>query len=329
MNIIGEIRSLMNLQAASIQSVARTIGPEFQKAVRIIFSCRGKLIVTGVGKSGVIAQKISSTFASTGTPSIYLHPSEALHGNLGVVQKKDVVLAIGKSGESEELIDLIPSFRKIGVKIIALTANDKSTLARQSDVILHTPVSKEACPLNLAPTTSSTVALVVGDALAIVLMKQRGFNSNHFAIFHPGGLLGKKLLLKVSDVMRSGNRNPVVPIGASMERLLEEISDKWAGASSVVGKGKKFLGIVTDYDVRKALLAGKPVLNLSIQDVMNKNPITIRPDEMAIKAAEIMEFRKKPLTVLPVVDQKKRAVGMIHTHDLINLGFIEKPSDTN
>ncbi len=329
MNTIREIKQVMTAQAESLKVVALTIGAPFDKAIRAILACKGKLIIIGVGKSGIVAQKIASTFASTGTPAIYLHPSEAMHGNLGVVQKTDVILAIGKSGESEEILSLLPSLKKIGVKIISLTANKFSTLAKESNIVLFTPIQREVCPLNLAPTTSSTVAMVVGDALAIVLMKIRGFKPEHFALYHPGGLLGRRLLLRVSDVMRKGSRNSIVSINASMERLLVEISNKWTGAASVVGKGRRFKGLVTDFDIRKALLSGKQVMKLSIADVMNSNPIRIYDDEMALKAAEIMELRKKPLTVLPVVDRKNRAVGMIHTHDLMNLGFIEKPADLN
>ncbi len=323
-NVTKEIQKVLRSQAESILSQIRFVGPPFNSAVKLISSCKGKLIVTGVGKSGVIAQKIASTFASTGTPAIYLHPSEAIHGNLGVVQRVDVILAVGKSGESEEILDLLPSFRKIGVKIISQTANKNSTLARSSDIVLYTPIDREVCPLNLAPTTSSTVALVVGDALAIALMKLKGFGAEHFALYHPGGLLGKKLLLRVSDVMRGGLRNPVISVTASMSALLREISNKWVGAASVVGKGNKFLGLVTDYDIRKALLSGKSVLKLSIKDVMNAKPTMIDEDEMATKAVEIMELRKKPLTVLPVVDARKRSVGIIHTHDLISLGLMER-----
>jgi arabinose-5-phosphate isomerase len=292
-------------------------------AVNTLYNCKGKVVVTGVGKSGLIAQKIASTMSSTGTPAIYLHPSEAMHGNLGVVNRSDVVLAIGKSGESEEILTLLPSLRKIGSKIIALTGNRNSSLARAAAIVLFTPVKKEACPLDLAPTTSSTVALAIGDALAITLMKLRGFSSEKFALYHPGGLLGKKLLLRVSEVMRKGNRNPVVRVDADIKTLLDEISKKWTGAASIVDKKGKFTGLVTDYDIRQVLLNGKSLLNLSIREIMNPRPTTIHPDDLAIKAVDKMELRKKPFTVLPVVDGKKKAVGIIHIHDLIAQGLIQ------
>jgi arabinose-5-phosphate isomerase len=326
MNLVREIRNVLKHQASSLMEASANVGSDFVRAIRLIHSCRGNLVVTGVGKSGLIAQKIASTFASTGTPSIFLHPSEALHGNLGVVRKNDVVLAIGKSGESEEILAILPSLRKIGAKIIALTANPKSSLARQSSVVLYTPIKREACPLNLAPTTSSTVAMVVGDALAIALMKLRGFKAENFALYHPGGLLGKQLLLKVADVMRGGRRNPVVKVNASMERLLTEISRKWTGACSIVDGNGRFLGLVTDFDIRKMLLNKKSVMDLKIKEVMNPHSTTVRDVSMAIEAVRLMEMRKKPFTVLPVLDARRRAVGMIHIHDLMMLGLTSGPN---
>ena len=329
MDILKEIKRVMTQEQIGIQKSVKFINPRFKIAVNLMFKTKGKIVVTGIGKSGIIAQKIASTLASTGTPAIYLHPSEGMHGNLGIVAKEDVVLAIGKSGESSEVLDILPSIRKIGSKIICLTSNLQSTLARKSDVVLFIPMQNEVCGFDLVPTTSSTVALVIGDALAVVLMKLRGFTQEHFALYHPGGILGKRLLLKISDVMRKGDRNPVVSIKASMETLLVEISKKWTGAASIVDSKNFFLGLVTDYDIRKALSKGKNVLNMSIQEIMNSKPTMIYEDEMAIKAAELMEFREKPLTVLPVLDRKKRAVGIIHTHDLILLGLAQHPSDSN
>lgn len=326
MNLIKEIRQIVSDQARSLQKAKLTVGHQFQQAIQLIYKCQGKLIVTGVGKSGFVAQKIASTMTSTGTPSIYLHATEGMHGSLGVVHKNDIVLAIGKSGESEELLNILPSIRKIGAKIISLTANKESTLARQSSIVLHVPIDREVCPLNLAPTTSSTLFQVIGDAMAVVLMKMRGFDPQTFALYHPGGLLGKRLLLKVSDVMRGGKRNPVVPVTASMDRLLVEMTRKWAGAVSVVNRKGLLIGLVTDYDIRMAFAHGKRISGLSIIDIMNKHPFTIYADEMAIKALQIMEDRKKPLTVLPVIDRRKRSVGMIHLHDLVTSGLISSRS---
>ncbi|MSR78441.1 MAG: KpsF/GutQ family sugar-phosphate isomerase [Candidatus Omnitrophica bacterium] len=234
MNIRKEIKRVIAVQAASLFELTKHIGPDYEKAVNVIHHSRGKVVVTGIGKSGLIAQKIASTFSSIGTPAIFLHPSEGVHGNLGLIDKKDVVIAIGKSGESEELLAILPFIQKIGAQIICITANKKSTLARHSKVILLTPMRREVCPLNLAPTTSSTMALVVGDALAISLMKLRNFSPEMFAMYHPGGLIGKKLFLKVKDIMRGGAHNPVVSIKDSLAKLLIEITRKGAGAVSVV-----------------------------------------------------------------------------------------------
>ncbi|MFN0118605.1 MAG: SIS domain-containing protein [Elusimicrobiota bacterium] len=322
MNLKKEINNVLSIQGNSILAARRFIDGSFYNAIELMYMCKGKIVVTGIGKSGLISQKIAATLSSTGTPAIYLHPSEGMHGNLGMLSKNDVVFAIGKSGESEELNAILPSIKKIGVKIISLTSTRFSTLSKKSDVALCIPIEKEACPLNLAPTTSSTIALVVGDAIAIVLMKKRGFNEKDFALFHPGGLLGKRLLLKVSDVMRKGHQNPVVKINSTMDRLLIEISKKWTGAASVVDKAGKMVGLVTDYDIRTAFAAGKSIFSLKIIDVMNQNPITIYSDELAVNALKIMESRKKPLTIIPVIDRKKKSVGMIHLHDLVSKGLV-------
>jgi len=327
MKISQEIKRVMAVQAAAIRGATRHIGSDFERAVQTIFRCRGKVVVTGIGKSGLIAQKMASTMSSTGTPAIYLHPVEGMHGNLGVVHRNDVVFAIGKSGESEELLAILPAIKRIGAKVISLTANKQSALARQSNIVLYVPVDREACPLNLAPTTSSTLALVVGDAIAIALMKMRGFSAEKFALYHPGGLLGKRLLMKVSDVMRGGRRNPVVRVDAKMMTLLVEISRKWTGAANIVDKQGRLVGLVTDYDIRRAFAKGWVVSTLSIKQIMNASPTAIRSDEMAIKALAMMESRKKPLSVLPVVDAKRCSVGMIHIHDLVTAGLASESAD--
>ena len=318
----------MAIQSESIEKVRSTVGAPFTAAVNAMFKCSGKIVVTGIGKSGIVAQKIASTLSSTGTPAIFLHPVEGAHGSLGMVHKNDIVLAIGKSGESEEILGILPSIRKIGAKIIGLTSNKYSSLAKQSTFVLHMPIDREACPLNLAPTTSSTVALVIGDAVAIALMKMRGFSEENFGLYHPGGLLGRRLLLKISDVMRSGRLNPVVNVKSSMVHLVIEMSRKWAGAVSVVNDKRRLVGLVTDFDLRQAFAEGKAVKSLKIDHVMNPNPTFIYSDEMAVKALEIMESRKKPFTVLPVVDRQKKSVGMIHLHDLVRKGLVSSKDQT-
>jgi len=320
-SIAQEIKQVFKLQIDTLARLQRQIDDTYEKAVRTLLGCRGKVILTGVGKSGIIAQKIASTMASTGTPAIYLHPSEGVHGNLGIVQRGDVVIAIGKSGESEELTNLLPSIKKIGAKVIAITANKNSSLARQAAIVLYTPIKKEACPLNLAPTSSTTAALVVGDSLAVTLMKHRGFTSETFALYHPGGQLGKRLNLTVEDLMRSGRGNPMIHVKTPVPRMLSEITAKRTGAISIVDHNKKLLGLVTDYDIRRAVEKGKNILKEKIEGIMNPTPIFVYSDEKAVKALEIMENRDKPISLLPVLNRKKRVVGMIHLHDLLSRGL--------
>jgi len=311
----------MGAQVDSIRCASRSVDRNYERAVRLMHKCKGKIVVTGIGKSGLIAQKIASTFSSTGTEAIFLHPADGMHGGLGVINKNDIILALGKSGESEELLTIIPSIKKIGAKVICITANKNSSLAGESTLVLHCPIDKEAGALNLAPTTSSTSFLVIGDALALTIMEIRGFGVENFALFHPGGTLGKRLILKVSDVMRKGRNNPVVKINSSIEKLLVEITRKWAGAASVVDRNGKLVGVVTDYDIRKAFAMGKNIIQVKIRDIMNFKPVFIYSDELAVKCFYHMETRKKPLTVIPVIDRKKKSVGMIHLHDLVAKGL--------
>jgi arabinose-5-phosphate isomerase len=322
MRIQREIINVINIQRQSLKEAASSIGVSFIKAVQALYRCKGKVIVTGIGKSGFIAQKMASTLSSTGTPAIFLHPVEGVHGNVGVIQKADVVFAIGKSGESEELLRLLPSVHKIGAKVICLTGDKNSSLAKHSSIVLHVPVKREACPLNLAPTTSSTVQMVIGDAIAIALMNMRGFSREQFALFHPGGMIGKRLLMKVSDIMRGGTSNPVVKLGDTMENMLIEMSRKWTGAVSVIDVRRKLMGLVTDFDVRRAFASGQSVQDVRIRDLMNPTPIFVYEDDMAVRALELMESRKKPFTVLPVVDRRRRSVGMLHLHDLVRAGLV-------
>ena len=314
--MLAEIRRVLDCEADALRRARGAVDDSYARAVELLAACRGKVILTGVGKSGAIAQKIAATFSSTGTPAVYLDPTEAMHGGMGLVQRRDLVLALGKSGESDELSALLPHLRARGAKLIALTANPKSTLARQAAVVLHTPIAEEACPLNLAPTSSTTVALAVGDALAVALMKRRGFGAGDFARNHPGGRLGRRLSLTVADIMRSGADNPVVRVGAGMRELLVEITRRQAGAASIVDSRGRFVGLVTDYDVRRALERRGDLLSLPIRAIMNPRPATARPEHSAAKAIAVMEDRKTPFNVLPVVDRRGRAVGLIQIHDL-------------
>lgn len=315
-DIARELRRVIDLEAGALRRVSAAVDGAFTAAVRLLSRCRGKVIVTGIGKSGLIGQKIAATFASTGTAAIYLHPAEGMHGDLGIVQRRDLVLAIGKSGESEELNAMLPFLKRLKVKIVALTANRGSTLSCNADLVLETPVEYEACPLNLAPTCSTTAALAVGDALAVALMKLRGFQRKHFAMLHPGGRLGRRLTLRVSDVMRAGEHNPTVRVDAPIRDMLEEMTRKRAGAVSVVDARGRLAGIVTDYDLRRAVERGEHVPSRRIPDVMNPRPTAIRSDRLAYEAVELMANRGKPFMVLPVVDRKRKAVGLVHFHDL-------------
>ncbi len=272
--------------------------------------------MTGIGKSGLVARKIAATLSSTGTPALFLDAAEALHGGLGVVARADLVIALGKSGESDELNAILPALRARKVRLIAITANPRSTLARAADLVLETPIDEEACALNLAPTSSTTAAMALGDALAVALMKRRGFKSEHFAANHPAGRLGKRLTLRVRDVMRAGAENPVVRLNASASELVSTITRLRAGAASIVDARGRLVGLVTDNDLRRALAAGGDVFKRPIASVMNPKPTTIRPDALAMEAIELMEDRSTPFNVLPVVDARGRAVGLVQVHDL-------------
>ena len=321
MDILGEIRRVISLEAETLVRLHDDVDESFECAVNILLECKGKIVVTGIGKSGFIAQKIASTLISTGTQAVFLHAADALHGEIGIVGANDVVIALSKSGESDEVNVLIPVFQRLGNQIVAITSEEHSTLARNATVVLLTAIEKEACPLNAAPTCSSTAALVVGDALALCLMQLRGFGATEFALHHPGGQIGKRLLLSVKDIMRHGSANPVVPVSATVSDMLCEMTEKRAGAVSIVEEGGRLAGLVTDFDVRRLLESGTNVLTLRVVEIMNRTPITISPETKAQTALEFMEKREKPILVLPVVDDEKRAVGMVHLHDIVGLGL--------
>src|SRR5438552_3184753 len=321
MDILGEINRVMALESRAIDRLRESVGPAYEEAVRLIYASPGKVILTGIGKSGIIAQKIASTVVSTGTPALFLHPTEGMHGDIGIAHKDDIIIAIGRSGESDELIALLPSIRRIGARLISITAEVDSTLAQRADIVLITPIEEEACPLNMAPTCSTTAALVVGDALAMALMKMRNIQPEDFARSHPGGQLGKRLLLTVRDLMRTGSRNPVIALGASIEALFSEITAKHLGAVSIVDDAGQLIGIVTDYDIRRAVGQGKNVFTMRIAELMNPKPVSVDADAKAVQALKLMEERIKPLAVLPGVEAGGRVCGMLHLHDLMDKGL--------
>jgi len=322
LNILDELNRVIQLEIDTLAKVRGALDESYTKATELLFNCSGRVIVTGVGKSGIIAQKIVATLVSTGTLASFLHSGDALHGDLGMVSQGDVFLALSKSGETEELLNTLPYAKKVGAAVISITAAPDSSLGKNSDVVLYTPVDEEACPLNLAPTSSTTAALAVGDALAMCLMKMRGFQPEDFAMLHPGGQLGKRLLLTVEDIMRAGHRNPVVSLQESVRVMLSEITRKLSGAVSVVDDAGDLVGLVTDFDIRRSLEQGSDIFNLGIADIMNPSPTSIRSDENAGKALDMMRGLDRAFSVLPVVDQgSRRVVGMVHVHDLVAAGL--------
>lgn len=322
MNIIDEITRVLDIEIEGLQSVRERISTPFAEAVELIANCEGQVFVSGVGKSGIIAQKIAATLRSTGTPAVFLHGGDGLHGDVGMVSGRDVILALGKSGETAELNTLLQAGRSNRAPVISITSSPNSSMADLSDIVLDVGSSPEACPLNLAPTTSTTVALAVGDGIAVALMKVKGISEEDFARHHPGGQLGRRLLLKVNDLMRKGDHNPVMSVDNPVREMLARITAFQVGAISVVGTTGELLGLVTDYDIRKALESNQNILEMTIEELMNATPETISEDERAVVALERMQgHANKPIAVIPVVDADKRPVGMIHLHDLIAAGL--------
>jgi len=320
MSYLNIIKKAIDIEVESIQYFQDNLDPNIEQAVHILLDCKGKVILTGVGKSGNIAKKISSTMSSTGTPAVFIHPTDALHGDAGIIQNGDVVLAIGKSGESDELNSLLPTIKKIGAKIISITSNPDSTLAKSSDAPIITPVLKEACPLALAPTSSTTIALIVGDALAMALMEIRNFKSEDFALYHPAGRLGKRLSLVIDDVMRKGNQVATVDSDSNFEMILKEITSKMVGATGVVDKDQKLIGFITDNDIRKTFM-NKVDLNLTAQKIMNPSPSFFLSGSNAYDVLVSMENRERPISVAPIIDSEHKLIGIITVHDLLQKGL--------
>lgn len=307
------------IEIAALERMQTRLNERFETAVGLLEQCRGRVIVTGMGKSGIIGKKIAATFSSTGTPAYFLHPGEGTHGDLGMLMKDDVVIAISNSGETPELLQVLPVVRHFGLPLIAMTGNPESTLARRSQVALDISVEQEACPLNLAPTASTTAALVMGDALAVVLMERKGFGSENFAVFHPAGSLGKRLLLTVEEVMHSGDALPKVPQNATFKEALMEITAKKLGCTLVVDDAGKTCGVITDGDVRRVLMRDADINRLSVQDVSTRSPKSIQKDALAATALSIMETHK--ITVLAVNTPDGYSEGIVHLHDLLGSGL--------
>jgi arabinose-5-phosphate isomerase len=313
-------RRVLAIEADAVRALIERVDERFLAAVSLILERRGRVVVSGIGKSGHIARKIASTLASTGTPAVFLHPAEALHGDLGMIEAGDVFVAISHSGESEELLNIIPQVKRRGARLIALTGRRDSTLAKESDVLLDAGVAQEACPHNLAPTASTTAALALGDALAVALLDARGFSADDFARSHPGGALGRRLLTHVSDVMRTGAELPAVPADASFKQALLEISRGRMGMTAVLDAERRVRGIFTDGDLRRSLEKGVDLERTRISEVMTPGPRTIRPEALAVEAVQIMERHK--VNQLLVVDGDGRLAGALNMHDLFRAKVI-------
>lgn len=319
-DVIQEARRILRIEAEAIRGLIPRIGKSFEEALRLLYECRGRVIVSGMGKAGFIARKISATLASTGTPSLYLHPAEAFHGDLGMVAQEDRVLILSHSGETEEVVELLSPLKKIGVKTIALTGNPRSTLAKNADVVLDISIDREACPLGLSPSTSTAVSLAMGDALALTLLKKKGFRQEDFAFLHPGGNLGKKLL-KVKDLMRKGKDHAVVRQGTPVKEALFAITQARAGSCSVVDGSRKLIGIFTDGDLRRQLREnGEKILLTPIREVATLKPFVVHQDRLAAEALHLLRERK--IDELPVVDDRGRAVGLLDVQDLLKAGLV-------
>lgn len=313
--LLKQAREVLQIEAQGILDLIERIGPEFEQAVEMILNSKGRVILAGIGKSGMVGRKITATLNSTGTPSLFLHPAEALHGDLGVVTADDIVIAISNSGYTKELVDILPSLKSLGAKIIAFSGDSESPLARESHVFIDVGVEREACPLGLAPTTSTTAALAMGDALAVVLINRRHFNRKDFKRFHPGGSLGDRLSSKIKDVMLTGDQIPLVHKDQTVEEAIFEMDRKRLGASLVVGDGHILRGIVTDGDIRRSLLKRRDIMRLKVEKIMSKSPKMIDEDKKVAEAAALMEHNA--ITVLPIVDKEKRVRGIVHLHGLL------------
>jgi len=311
-------RRVLTEEKNAIESLISSLDDSFNKAIEEILKVKGKVVVTGMGKSGLIGKKIAATLASTGTPSFFLHPAEAIHGDLGMISKEDLVLAISNSGETPELLAIIPTIKRWGNKIVSITNNPESTLAKESDIHLFLNVKKEACPHNLAPTSSSTATLALGDALAIALLEMRGFTPEDFARLHPGGSLGRKLM-KVAEIMHKGDELPIVYPETPLKETVIVMSEKGFGASFIVDRDENLIGIITDGDLRRFIKKGGSIDRGLTEEGMTKNPKSIKSEMLVVEALEIME--RYNITVLPVVDDKK-PIGLVHLHDILKSGVI-------
>ena len=312
--------SVIETEARALSTLAARVDRSFAAACRLMLSCRGRVVVTGMGKSGHVGRKISATLASAGTPSFFLHPGEASHGDLGVLTPADMVVALSNSGETDEILTILPVIKRLGIPLVTLTGNEHSRLASEADVNIDVSVEQEACPLGLAPTASTTAALAMGDALAIALLEARGFSAEDFALSHPGGRLGRRLLLRIADVMHTGTDVPKVPAGATVSNALVEMTRSRLGMTAVVDDADHVLGVFTDGDLRRAIENDVDMKHTRIDEVMTRNCVTVVPETLAAQAVHLMQQRA--INSLPVVDEAMRLVGALNMHDLLRAGVM-------
>lgn len=317
---IQDGKRVLDIEARAIAALVDRLDQQFVRAIDLLYTCRGKVVVAGMGKSGLIGQKIAATLASTGTPAFFLHPAEGIHGDLGMLARGDLLIGISNSGETDEMLRLLPFVKRLDVPVIALTGRPNSTLGKNSDVALDVSVAEEACPLGLAPTASTTAALAMGDALAVALFQKRGFKQDDFAQFHPGGTLGRRLLVKVRDVMHQGPTLPTIRDHAPAREAILEMTGKKLGMTTVTDSEARCVGVITDGDLRRAMENSLDINKARAADLSTKNPKTIGPDELAARAVEIME--RHSITSLVVLDGGGAMVGVIHLHDLLRHGIV-------
>lgn len=317
---LAEGRRVLKIEARAVQTLVDRLDAQFARAVDLLLRCKGKVVVSGMGKSGLVGQKIAATMASTGTPAFFLHPAEGIHGDLGMLGRTDVLIAISNSGETQEILQLLPYVERMGIPVVSMTGRMTSTLAKHSDVALDVSVSEEACPMGLAPTASTTASLAMGDALAVVLLQKRGFKQEDFAQFHPGGTLGRRLLVRVRDLMHGGAEMPVVSEAVPATAAILEITAKKLGMTTVTDANGKLVGIITDGDLRRFIQRGGDFARVTAGELASRNPKTIAPDDLAAKAVEQME--RFSITTLVVGEGERRILGVIHLHDLLKNGIV-------
>jgi len=316
----NEIKEILKKEAQAVEAIAEKLDENIDRALELILNCKGKIVITGMGKTGIIGRKISATFASTGTPSIFLHPAEAIHGDLGMVDDSDIVMMISNSGQTSELIEIFPYFKRKNIPVICLTGNPNSSLSRMSDVVIDIGVPKELEPLGLVPMASTTTALAMGNALATIVLQEKKFCHDDFALLHPGGTIGKCLLLAVSDVMHQGEENPIISENATFKEAILEMTSKGLGCVSIINEQGMLTGIITDGDLRRIFQNSESPFHEKVHMLMTKDPKAIKPDTSGIEALEVMETYS--ITMIPIIDEDHKPIAMLHMHDLIRAGIV-------